>query len=78
MNLYSEIQKSVFDDEETRFTKKIKYSKDIAATKAKLDAKISGYQKTLPVAIDASDDTSHILPVIAPVMNLKVIFLGPL
>ena len=49
-----------------------------SATKAKLDAKISGYQKTLPAAIDAFNDTSHSLPVLARAMKLKVGFLGAL
>ena len=59
MNPYSELQQSVFDDEEKRLTKKRKQAKDKAATKAKLNTKTSGYQKTRPTAIDAFDDMRH-------------------
>ena len=65
-------------DEENRLTNKRKQANYKSATKVKLDAKISGYQKTLPAAIDSFDDTSHNFLVLSRAMNLKVDLLGPL
>ena len=78
MKPYSEVQQAMLDDEENRLTKKRKQANYKSATKVKLDAKISGYQKTLPTAIDSFYDTSHNFLVLSHAMNLKVDFLGPL
>ena len=78
MNPYSKVHQSVLDNKENRFKNQIKQAEDKAATKAKIDNKISGYQKNLPAAIDAFDDTIHSLPVLPCVMNLKVDFIGTL